>query len=69
MAMSRTVSMILGFHHFPHVVGCLTKKFPGTSRDETFFEATPWFESDCEDDFYSVNGGNNICSGTALEQM
>ncbi|XP_066359937.1 uncharacterized protein At3g27210-like [Miscanthus floridulus] len=28
----------------------------GTSRDETFFEATPWFESDCEDDFYSVNG-------------
>ncbi|CAN6338240.1 unnamed protein product [Urochloa humidicola] len=28
----------------------------GSSRDETFFEATPWLESDCEDDFYSVNG-------------
>ncbi|CAN6333831.1 unnamed protein product [Urochloa humidicola] len=28
----------------------------GSSRDETFFEATPWLESDCEDEFYSVNG-------------
>ncbi|OEL30241.1 hypothetical protein BAE44_0008741 [Dichanthelium oligosanthes] len=28
----------------------------GSSKDETFFEATPWLESDCEDDFYSVNG-------------
>ncbi|PWZ43538.1 Uncharacterized protein Zm00014a_005643 [Zea mays] len=27
-----------------------------SSRDETFFEATAWLESDCEDDFYSVNG-------------
>ncbi|XP_008666891.1 uncharacterized protein [Zea mays] len=26
-----------------------------SSRDETSFEATPWLESDCEDDFYSVN--------------
>jgi hypothetical protein len=31
--------------------------FSGSSIDETFFEATPWLESDCEDDFYSVNGG------------
>uniref|UniRef100_A0A804RDY6 Uncharacterized protein n=1 Tax=Zea mays TaxID=4577 RepID=A0A804RDY6_MAIZE len=29
----------------------------GSSRDETFYEATAWLESDCEDDFYSVNGG------------
>nr|CAB3465818.1 unnamed protein product [Digitaria exilis] len=28
----------------------------GSSIDETFFEANPWLESDCEDDFYSVNG-------------
>ncbi|XP_062202749.1 uncharacterized protein At3g27210-like isoform X2 [Phragmites australis] len=28
----------------------------GSSRDETFFEACTWLESDCEDDFYSVNG-------------
>jgi len=23
-----------------------------------FFEARGWLDSDCEDDFYSVNGGN-----------
>ncbi|KAL5205652.1 hypothetical protein ABZP36_033861 [Zizania latifolia] len=26
------------------------------SREEVFFEACPWFESDCEDEFFSVNG-------------
>ncbi|KAL6622889.1 hypothetical protein ACP70R_032768 [Stipagrostis hirtigluma subsp. patula] len=28
----------------------------GSSIDESFFEARPWLDSDCEDDFYSVNG-------------
>ncbi|KQJ86815.1 uncharacterized protein LOC100826793 [Brachypodium distachyon] len=27
-----------------------------SSRDEAFFEASPWLDSDCEDDFFSVNG-------------
>ncbi|EEE53144.1 hypothetical protein OsJ_35962 [Oryza sativa Japonica Group] len=27
-----------------------------SSRDEVFFEACPWLESDCEDEFYSING-------------
>ncbi|KAJ9135474.1 hypothetical protein P3X46_032655 [Hevea brasiliensis] len=26
------------------------------SKDETFFDSQPWLESDCEDDFFSVNG-------------
>lgn len=26
------------------------------SKDESFFEAKPWFDSDSEDDFYSVRG-------------
>jgi len=39
--------------------------FAGSSRDETFFEATPWLESDCEDDFYSVNGGNELTMQTS----
>jgi len=26
------------------------------SREETFYETQGWLESDCEDDFYSVNG-------------
>ncbi|KAM3192024.1 hypothetical protein ACQJBY_069335 [Aegilops geniculata] len=28
----------------------------GSSRDEAFYEASPWLDSDCEDDFFSVNG-------------
>lgn len=24
-----------------------------------FFESQPWLDSDCEDDFYSINGGNH----------
>ncbi|PWZ39353.1 hypothetical protein Zm00014a_019393 [Zea mays] len=32
-----------------------SSKLGSSSRDETSFEATPWLESDCEDDFYSVN--------------
>ncbi|XP_034591693.1 uncharacterized protein [Setaria viridis] len=28
------------------------------SKDEVFFESRAWLDSDCEDDFYSVNGGN-----------
>ncbi|PON95343.1 hypothetical protein TorRG33x02_088650 [Trema orientale] len=26
------------------------------SKEEAFFDSQPWLESDCEDDFYSVNG-------------
>ncbi|KAM3353713.1 hypothetical protein ACQJBY_024710 [Aegilops geniculata] len=26
------------------------------SKDEMFFESQPWLDSDCEDDFYSING-------------
>ncbi|XP_065879015.1 uncharacterized protein At3g27210-like [Euphorbia lathyris] len=26
------------------------------SKDETFFDSQPWLESDCDDDFLSVNG-------------
>ncbi|KAH9792027.1 hypothetical protein KPL71_003965 [Citrus sinensis] len=26
------------------------------SKEETFFDSQPWLDSDCEDDFYSVNG-------------
>ncbi|KAJ8768308.1 hypothetical protein K2173_021248 [Erythroxylum novogranatense] len=25
-------------------------------KDETFFDSRPWLDSDCEDEFYSVNG-------------
>ncbi|GJN35093.1 hypothetical protein PR202_gb23826 [Eleusine coracana subsp. coracana] len=28
----------------------------GSSIDDTFFEAYPWLDSDCDDEFYSVNG-------------
>ncbi|KAG9158972.1 hypothetical protein Leryth_013346 [Lithospermum erythrorhizon] len=28
----------------------------GGSKEEHFFDSQPWLESDCEDDFYSVNG-------------
>lgn len=27
------------------------------SKDEAFFDSKGWLDSDCEDDFYSVNGG------------
>ena len=27
------------------------------SKDEAFFDSRGWLDSDCEDDFYSVNGG------------
>jgi hypothetical protein len=33
--------------------------WPG-SKDELFFEARPWLDSDSEDDFYSVRGGKNM---------
>ncbi|KAG8078895.1 hypothetical protein GUJ93_ZPchr0007g4381 [Zizania palustris] len=32
-------------------------KSPGSgSKDETFFDSRAWLDSDCEDDFYSLNG-------------
>lgn len=30
------------------------------SKDETFFDSRAYLDSDCEDDFVSVNGGMNI---------
>lgn len=29
------------------------------SKEEAFFDSKPWLDSDCEDDFYSVNGGKD----------
>lgn len=37
---------------------CVVFSFAG-SKEEIFFDSQPWLESDCEDDFYSVNGGKN----------
>ncbi|CAM0884037.1 unnamed protein product [Alopecurus aequalis] len=37
------------------LVGTTTTGY-ASSRDEVFFEASPWLDSDCEDDFFSVNG-------------
>ncbi|KAK4392882.1 hypothetical protein Sango_1759000 [Sesamum angolense] len=31
-------------------------RFTAGSKDEAFFDSQPWLESDCEDDFFSVNG-------------
>lgn len=48
----------LGFKTTPAVVdsgfGYLGSDFG--SKDETFFDSRAWIDSDCEDDFYSVNG-------------
>jgi hypothetical protein len=27
------------------------------SKEEAFFDSKGWLDSDCDDDFYSVNGG------------
>jgi len=29
------------------------------SKEEAFFDSKGWLDSDCEDDFYSVNGGKD----------
>lgn len=29
------------------------------SKEDAFFDSKPWLDSDCEDDFFSVNGGKN----------
>lgn len=34
------------------------------SKEETFFESRPWLDSDCEDDFFSVNGDFTPSRGT-----
>lgn len=31
------------------------------SKEENFYDSQPWLESDCEDDFFSVNGGKDGC--------
>lgn len=41
----------LNFTNFAYFVG---------SKEETFFDSQPWLESDCEDDFFSVNGGKGF---------
>ncbi|PSR87491.1 hypothetical protein CEY00_Acc30539 [Actinidia chinensis var. chinensis] len=33
-------------------------------KEETFFDSQPWLESDCEDDFFSVNGDVTPSSGS-----
>ncbi|CAM8987113.1 hypothetical protein QQ045_007926 [Rhodiola kirilowii] len=33
------------------------------SSDETFFDTQPWLESDCDEDFYSVNGDSTPSRG------
>ncbi|KAG6412648.1 hypothetical protein SASPL_125331 [Salvia splendens] len=32
------------------------RNIPTSSKDDAFFDSQPWLESDCEDDFLSVNG-------------
>ncbi|KAL7106668.1 hypothetical protein ACP275_06G008200 [Erythranthe tilingii] len=46
----RTVPVAVNSHFSP-------ARFPHSgSKDEAFFDSQPWLESDCEDDFVSVNG-------------
>ncbi|XP_058753731.1 uncharacterized protein At3g27210-like [Vicia villosa] len=40
-----------------------TNTFHG-SRDEAFFDSKGWLDSDCDDDFYSVNGDFTPSRGT-----
>ncbi|KAL8049230.1 hypothetical protein ABFX02_06G008100 [Erythranthe guttata] len=51
----RTVPVVVNSHfspaRFPHA-----DRFRAGSKDEAFFDSQPWLESDCEDDFVSVNG-------------
>lgn len=30
------------------------------SKEDAFFDSKPWLDSDCDDDFFSVNGGMNL---------
>lgn len=30
------------------------------SKDDVFFDSRAWLDSDCEDDFFSVNGGEKL---------
>ncbi|AQK54183.1 hypothetical protein ZEAMMB73_Zm00001d051408 [Zea mays] len=54
---SRCPSFSTRSSRLPNCLTIFSSFFAGSSsRDETFFETTPWLESDCEDDFYSVNG-------------
>ncbi|WVZ15520.1 hypothetical protein V8G54_013086 [Vigna mungo] len=43
------------------VVGRIARK---GSKEEAFFDSKPWLDSDCEDDFYSVNGDFTPSRGT-----
>ncbi|CAL5371654.1 unnamed protein product [Camellia sinensis] len=52
------------------------RDFVAGSKEEAFFDSQPWLESDCDDDFFSVNGDltpshgstpvhHSFCAGTA----
>ncbi|GFQ03354.1 uncharacterized protein at3g27210 [Phtheirospermum japonicum] len=51
----RRGSVRLGMHHSSLSYRPLVFVDAG-SKDESFFDSQPWLESDCEDDFVSVNG-------------
>lgn len=42
--------------HCLHCVIPISDLYAG-SKDETFFDTNVWLDSDCDDDFMSVNGG------------
>ncbi|XP_073221711.1 uncharacterized protein At3g27210 isoform X2 [Cicer arietinum] len=46
---------------WPSVVVNIDKR---SSKDEAFFDSKGWLDSDCEDDFYSVNGDFTPSRGT-----
>lgn len=39
------------------------------SKEEAFFDSQLVFESDCEDDFFSVNGGKYQCMGQMCRNL
>lgn len=47
---------------FPVQSPSISKDFG--SKDETFFDTRVWLDSDCEDDFYSVNGDFSSSRGS-----
>ncbi|KAL5214990.1 hypothetical protein ABZP36_004142 [Zizania latifolia] len=42
---------------------------PNGSKDESFFEARPWLDSDSEDDFHSVRGDSTPSRGTTPDHQ
>ncbi|CAA0823480.1 Unknown protein [Striga hermonthica] len=56
--LSQEVDAVSGDDHaVSHLKSELSTRFRlAVSKDEAFFDSQPWIESDCEDDFMSVNG-------------